>query len=293
LGAGLVFVLDSFFSDSISDETVQLVTSYDIISSLVEQIKLYDPGYNYTHGIDWVGARFLSDLLQYEQIEYLNRFSSECSRDFDATLYNNAKLDHDARLAIYNSLYGDDSNQEELLEREYRDYRANGGELSYLDWFFVKRPSPDGSDARDKPVYNSQLIVPGTEINGVPVRDIVYGTNGKIAVIGQGMTDRDGLGRGVLDIAEELRSQYDVETFEPSTTANEEWRDMLDEIKEERGPDTRFTDVELEQLLIYAENEAWAEKLTDEGYTVIDIGNPQNNESSVFYDMEGRVIFDR
>jgi RHS repeat-associated protein len=177
---------------------------------------------------------------------------------------------------------------ERALKQAYEDYKANGGDLSYEDWLSEGMPA-----AYDKPIYNSQQIVPGTEINGVPVKDIRYGTNGKIAVIGQGMIDREGLGRGVLDIAEELRSHYDVEAFEPSTTANEEWRDMLDEIKEERGPDARFTDVELEQLQTYAENEAWAQKLVDEGYTVIDIGNPQGNSSSVFYDMEGRIIFDR
>ena len=107
------------------------------------------------------------------------------------------------------------------------------------------------------------------------------------------MKDKEGLGRGVNDIAEELRDHYEVETFEASNAANQEWAEELEEIKEERGPNARFTDEELKQLQTYAENEDWAQKLRDEGYTVIDIGNPQENDPSVFYDMEGSIIFDR
>ena len=47
------------------------------------------------------------------------------------------------------------------------------------------------------------------------------------------------------------------------------------------------------QLQAYVENEIWAQELVNEGYTVIDIGNPQSNGYSVFYEMEGRIIFDR
>lgn len=44
--------------------------------------------------------------------------------------------------------------------------------------------------------------------------------------------------------------------------------------------------------MAYKENKAWAQYLLDDGYTVIDIGNPNKiKEKSAFYDMEREVLF--
>ena len=49
---------------------------------------------------------------------------------------------------------------------------------------------------------------------------------------------------------------------------------------------------QIKTTLAYAENKDWAQYLKDNGYTILDIGNPNMiNESSAFYDMEKLVLF--
>lgn len=52
-----------------------------------------------------------------------------------------------------------------------------------------------------------------------------------------------------------------------------------------------ITDESLPGTDMYKTNKQWADKLIDEDYTVIDIGNPSNKGGSVFYDMEQDLIF--
>ena len=43
---------------------------------------------------------------------------------------------------------------------------------------------------------------------------------------------------------------------------------------------------------MYKSNKQWAKKLKDEGYTVIDMGNPQEiTEMSTFYSIEKKILF--
>lgn len=42
---------------------------------------------------------------------------------------------------------------------------------------------------------------------------------------------------------------------------------------------------------MFRQNVLWARKVVDEGYTVVDIGNPGFKSPSVFYDGETAVIF--
>ena len=43
---------------------------------------------------------------------------------------------------------------------------------------------------------------------------------------------------------------------------------------------------------LYKSNKAWAQKLKDEGYTVLDMGNPLDiTEMSTFYSIEKKLLF--
>lgn len=42
---------------------------------------------------------------------------------------------------------------------------------------------------------------------------------------------------------------------------------------------------------MFKENQAWAKKLVDQGYTVVDVDNPSNEKTSPFYEMEKQTIF--
>ena len=278
---------------------------------LIEEIREYDPSFTYSTFTEVPAQGDIEDLQRILWMHQTGRAgcgerAHEILARYPDAIRNPLPLPDfltvlpAAQIQLSNGEYVEISEQNRERIREdldYRAYLANGGTLSLEEWRAEGRPESPESETQgspiDRPVYNSQPIETGTVINGVAIRDVRYGANGRIAVIGQGMNDPEGLGRGVLDIAEELRDMYEVETFEPSAEADQEWRDQLAEIRRERGQSARFTDAELEQLQTYAENEAWAQRIISEGYTVIDIGNPQGNSSSVFYDMEGRVVFGR
>ena len=51
-----------------------------------------------------------------------------------------------------------------------------------------------------------------------------------------------------------------------------------------------FQNEVLQQSQMYEANEAWAQKLSGEGYTVVDIGNSANAGASVFHTIEEQVI---
>ena len=42
---------------------------------------------------------------------------------------------------------------------------------------------------------------------------------------------------------------------------------------------------------MFQENQAWAQKLADQGYTVVDVGDPGGEGASDFYDMEKQILF--
>ncbi len=114
-----------------------------------------------------------------------------------------------------------------------------------------------------------------TEINGItPVR-VRPGTNGKVAVVGRSM------GSGVEPYASGLKARgYDVETFsgdQVSEGAQNAWQKLIDKYKPNRVPDDAIQNSEM-----YQENQAWAQKLADQNYTVVDIGDPSGQGPSAF-----------
>ncbi|VAW98211.1 hypothetical protein MNBD_GAMMA22-1208, partial [hydrothermal vent metagenome] len=130
---------------------------------------------------------------------------------------------------------------------------------------------------------------------------ILEGTNGKVAIIGRSMGNPKNGDVGVLDYAEGLKKQgHDVETFSGSIisgSVNDDFKKQVLKAKNKRGANARLTDSELQKTKMYTENETWAKKLKNEGYTVVNIGDPNNYhgkkppEFSVFYEMEKNILF--
>jgi len=130
------------------------------------------------------------------------------------------------------------------------------------------------------------------------------GTNGKVAVIGRSMGKRPGQ-VGVSEYANVLKKQdeyrnVEIETFSGdriSESVTQDFRDRIINAKSIRGKNARLTDEELVQSDMYKANKEWAQKLKDQGYTVIDIGDPNNFHSkippefSIFYKMKKNILF--
>ena len=47
----------------------------------------------------------------------------------------------------------------------------------------------------------------------------------------------------------------------------------------------------MQETQLFRENQACAQKLADQGYTVVDIGNPTQQALSPFYEMERAILF--
>jgi len=111
----------------------------------------------------------------------------------------------------------------------------------------------------------------------------------KIAIIGRSMGDPSKGLVGVKDAAEALRKEgVEVEIFATSPQAWKAFTDQVDEFRKAKSDTTLMLPYnEVKMTVAYAENAAWARKLKDEGYTVLDLGNPNNlTEDSAFYDVE-------
>lgn len=158
-------------------------------------------------------------------------------------------------------------------------------------------------------VFNSVVIKP---------ENIKIGTANKykIALIGQSMgggTERlvPGTSRlermfGVKDYSYSLMSLgYDTKLFLGgeridvpvlSDVARSQMKQLVDKRAAELGKDPKYVLLEYDKVkttLGYAENKIWAEYVRDNGYTVIDVGNPNNiTDRSAFYDMEREIIFE-
>jgi hypothetical protein len=132
-----------------------------------------------------------------------------------------------------------------------------------------------------KPVASA---LENSEFNGIKADRVRPGTNDKVAVIGRSM---DG---AVNPYADGLKAQgYDVETFQGdniSQAAQDQWQDLRAKYAPERIPPDVVRNSQL-----FQENHVWAQKLADQGYTVVDVGNPSGQAASPFYDMEKQVLF--
>lgn len=176
-------------------------------------------------------------------------------------------------------------NFEELMERPLDPNHR-------MEEIWKGKPQIDAHGNQVHPVLDEQTLM-NMEVNGTKPKRIRMGTNGKVAVIGIGMEGNGSTICGVRDFSNALREKG-VDTFlyagtNLSESVNREWR--LLKIKYGVAQKGRIPNVTLFDTLGHRENAAWAQKLIDEGYTVIDIGNPAGRPESVFYNSECEIIF--
>jgi hypothetical protein len=116
---------------------------------------------------------------------------------------------------------------------------------------------------------------------------ILPGTNGKYAVIGRTMGNTSE--KGVRDVEKALSKNFSVEIFDDGLIPDRAHLDFAEWKK--KFSDGRIPDHEIPNTLMFNANKEWAEKIKNEGYTIIDIGNSHNKTPSVFYEMEIETIF--
>jgi hypothetical protein len=161
----------------------------------------------------------------------------------------------------------------------------------------VKKPPPERTAPVEKLTERPETKAPPKKapLKSVTVKGnkpvaVREGTNGKVAVIGRSMKAEG----GVEDFGAELKRQgHDVELFDkPSPEAQADFANRLKIHREKVGdPNARLPDSEVSQSVMFKENQAWAQKLKNEGYTVVDTGNPSGAGSSPFYQMEQSILF--
>jgi hypothetical protein len=125
--------------------------------------------------------------------------------------------------------------------------------------------------------------IENTEFKGVKLR-VRPGANDKVAVIGRSMDNV------VNPYAEGPGTKYNVETFsgdQISPAAQAEWKNL----KSKYAPDPIPEDV-VRNSQMFQEDQAWAQKVKDQGYTVVDADNPGGQDASPFYDAEKQILFD-
>jgi hypothetical protein len=61
-------------------------------------------------------------------------------------------------------------------------------------------------------------------------------------------------------------------------------------LKKQYAPDPIPADV-VQSSQMFKANQAWAQKLADKGYTVVDVDNPGGQAASPFYEMEKQSLF--
>lgn len=113
---------------------------------------------------------------------------------------------------------------------------------------------------------------------GVSAKRVLQGTNGKIAIIG----------RGNEFIADARKTLGDngimAETFD-RLIPEKAFVDYRRLVRNGEQPEV------LRNSDLYQLNLAWAQSLKDEGYTIIDLGNPgAKGDLSIFYEMEKEIL---
>jgi hypothetical protein len=120
--------------------------------------------------------------------------------------------------------------------------------------------------------------------NGVTADRIRPGTSGKVAVIGRSMDNAVG----------PYSKGLDGEGFKPETFAGDQIPpDAVSEwnlLKKQYAPNPIPEDV-VRSSQVFRANEAWAKKLADQGYTVVDVDNPGGQAASPFYEVEKQTLF--
>ncbi len=112
----------------------------------------------------------------------------------------------------------------------------------------------------------------------------------KIAIIGRKMKGN------VDEVAEHLKKEgLNVSTFKSSRDLNEKFEKQAIQYNRNNNitPGTYLPHNEILKSAMYKANKQWAQKLKNEGYTVIDVGNPLDLKMSAFYTMEKLIVFAR
>lgn len=144
----------------------------------------------------------------------------------------------------------------------------------------------------DVPVDNNYKVVDiedikATQVGNIKAVRVKPGTNGKVAIIGRSMGGKpDEL--GVKDFNQALQNKgYNTEIFDDKiipTSAQAEF-----ERKTANG--NWLNDDELIKTKMFLANKQWATKIKQEGYTILDTGNPNNKGLSPFYEVEKQILF--
>lgn len=141
------------------------------------------------------------------------------------------------------------------------------------------------------------------ELHGFKPVDVIPGTNGKVAIIGRPMggetIGKAGRPTGVHDYADALKKRgYEVEVYNPPERGELE-RLVTEHLVRQNIPvtreaiqATRLPDAVIKTTKSYQNNLAWAKKMKDEGYTVIDIGNNSGSPLlGAYYEGELGILF--
>lgn len=127
---------------------------------------------------------------------------------------------------------------------------------------------------------------------GLKVKRIREGLeNNKIAVVGRSMGNQRL--QGVNDVAQHMKTKgIDVEIFNGGDT----WDSFVETVKKYRtevgDPSVMLPNDLVVKTDLYKANKAWANKLKEQGYTVMDIGDPNGlNIFSPFYSLEKSILF--
>ncbi|MDQ3111891.1 MAG: hypothetical protein M3R17_18550, partial [Bacteroidota bacterium] len=134
----------------------------------------------------------------------------------------------------------------------------------------------------------------GDSIAGLTIKQLRVGANGRVAVIGRSMGNETVT--GVKNVYAELNSKNVVaEIFDKSSLTGlelESFNAALAEFKTVTNNFTkRLSNMDIMKLEMYKLNKTWAQRLADQGYTVLDMGDFNNLGFSVFYAMEKMTIF--
>ena len=89
------------------------------------------------------------------------------------------------------------------------------------------------------------------------------------------------------------KASLETETFAFSPAASDDFVKVVKEYRDRVGNQSAMLPLDdVRTTAGYAENKAWAEKLKSEGFTVLDLGNPNGlAERSAFYEIELSVLF--
>jgi hypothetical protein len=97
----------------------------------------------------------------------------------------------------------------------------------------------------------------------------------------------------VTDAAEHLRANnIEVEVFKPTEAAGKDLKKALSDYRELIDDEHALLPPEkLQNTQMYKENFEWITQMKSEGKLIIDMGNPQNQDISWFYEMEKLIVF--